>query len=467
MAANQAIINAAGQAYSPVKGQYDLSGFVNGIAAVANGVVQRKKAVEARTIKAGKIVIESNINAVQQKTKNIQSALINFEISPEQAQAEVVKIKDELKIVDEIKKEFTKINETGIALNGGLIDENYFLAIKDGSLTDGSNVRINTKFGSYNESTFFKYEDGKLLVLGPNGNMITPTELLAKAKNIPTTALTKDYDNAVSSWQKKPFESGKTSKWASSRDAFTGDIAKLFRNKQVMYTSLVDNNKGFNITNDKNETKNFNWHDYYMEKGLTEDQQFEYNEILNGYDEDVREKVKGQVLVQVMEADKNLMDDVDGFINSMVNHKKPTQQSVIAVVSKPTAKSSFKVEGDLNTKDRKQLYKIASLEQSIEDVKSSKSVEIGKVAARVLGGKLELVRSSDEDNKERYYFRDNALGNTDASGAPLPDKFRSGRFFLRDISDSGFMELMLALIQTQGIDAGDDIYVSYKNHLKK
>ena len=41
--ANQDIIKAAGAAYAPVKGQYDLSGYINGIGAIAEGLVEKRK----------------------------------------------------------------------------------------------------------------------------------------------------------------------------------------------------------------------------------------------------------------------------------------------------------------------------------------------------------------------------------------------------------------------------------------
>ena len=41
--ANETIIKAAGQAYSPVQGQYDISGFVQGVASIAQGLIVRKQ----------------------------------------------------------------------------------------------------------------------------------------------------------------------------------------------------------------------------------------------------------------------------------------------------------------------------------------------------------------------------------------------------------------------------------------
>ena len=43
--ANESIIKAAGAAYAPNPGQYDLSGFIQGITAVAGGLVKRQQEV--------------------------------------------------------------------------------------------------------------------------------------------------------------------------------------------------------------------------------------------------------------------------------------------------------------------------------------------------------------------------------------------------------------------------------------
>ena len=65
--ANQAIINAAGAAYKPVQGQYDISGFVNGVASVAQGLVTRKKLIGARESSADKLYLKTDNKIIQER----------------------------------------------------------------------------------------------------------------------------------------------------------------------------------------------------------------------------------------------------------------------------------------------------------------------------------------------------------------------------------------------------------------
>ena len=179
--------------------------------------------------------------------------------------------------------------------------------------------------------TFFEYdENGVLNGLTPTGDMVPLDQLKAISEKLPTKKLKKEFNNEISSWQIKSFGTGTETRWASSRDEFMKkimvDIFDNGGNKSVMYTALIDNNLGFDLTNSKNETQNFNWHDWYLDpknKALTVEQKAEYDRVLEGYDEDVREKAKGIVLSQIMDGDKSLVSDVKRYLTEMADYKKP------------------------------------------------------------------------------------------------------------------------------------------------
>lgn len=329
--ANQAIIEAAGAAYRPVKGQYDISGFVNGVAAVAQGLVARQKLVSARESSADKLYLKTDNKIIQNKVLNIKEQYKNFNITEKEYQDAIVQIKNDIIKVDQINAILVEKNEEKLALNANPTEENWFLGIRDGSLTDNSYVNITTKYGTLYLDTFFEYdENGVLNGLTPTGDMVPLDQLKAISKKLPTKKLKKQFNNEISSWQIKSFGTGTETRWASSRDEFMKKImVDLFDNggnKSVMYTALIDNNLGFDLTNSKNETQNFNWHDWYLDpknKALNEDQKAEYDRILEGYDEEVREKAKGIVLTQIMDGDKTLVSDVKRYLTEMVDYKKP------------------------------------------------------------------------------------------------------------------------------------------------
>lgn len=470
--ANQAIIQAAGAAYKPVQGQYDISGFVNGIASVAQGLVARKKLIDARQSSADKMYIKTDNKIIQDKVLSIKEEYKNFNITEKEYQNEILKIKNDVLTVEKINKRLADVNKDGLALNAGPIEENYFLGLKDGSLTDNATVQINTKAGSYSIGTFFEYnEDGVLTGMSPQGVMVPLDELLAVSEQMPTKTLKKEYNKTIRNWQKEDFKSGTESKWSSKKNEFMNYVVNdLFgngENKNVMYTSLIDNNLGFDFTNANDVTKNFNWHDFYIKEGLTPDQLEKYNNTLGGYDKDVQEKAKGIVLKQIMDEDNNLMTDVKKFLNQMIEFKKPIKESVVPIVSEPTAFSNFEVKGKLNTTESRALAIISSLETAI-DAASDIDVQTGEVVTTAKGGKIQLIRAPDEDGERVYYFRQNLEGETDSQGQPLPEKRLSPNFITDNLTREGYRTLMLKLIQEAGVPFGGSasIYGQYKYYLE-
>ena len=478
MAANQTIINAAGAAYSPAKGQYNISGFVNGIASVANGLVTRQKSIAKRQSSANKVYVKTDNATLQTRVAGITNQFKNFNINEKQMQSEILRVKEDNATINRINKLLVNVNKEGLALNGGPIEEAWYLGVKDGSLTDGAQVRINTKSGSILKSTFYEYdENGVLLMLAPSGEMLPATEVEAIVEQMPTRKLKEKFNSKMRDWQNDNYGIGKESQWGAKKTSFVGsviqDIFKDGQAKSTMYTSLIDNMSGFDVTNGNNVTKNFNWHDWYLDpknNALTADQKAEYDRILNGYDEDVRDRAKGIVLKEIMDGDKSLMTDVKKFINQIADYKKPEEGvSPIPIISEKTARSGFQVKGELNKSDAEDLAIIGSLEQSIVDVKKMEtSVDIGGVASTAKGGKIELVRGADDEGKETYYFRHDTAGKKDRDGNIIETRL-SAPFLLREISDEGYKKLMLKVIQEAGVRFGGDgsIYKQYETHITK
>ena len=432
----------------------------------------RQKLISARESSADKLYIKTDNKVIQAKVLNIREQYKNFDITEKEYQNEILKIKNDILTVEKINKRFNDINKDGLALNAGPVEENYFLGIRDGSLTDNATVQINTKAGSYSIGTFFEYnEDGNLTVMDPEGMMVPIDELYAISEQMPTKTLKKEYNKTIRSWQKRSFKAGTESKWSSEKNEFMNYIVDdLFgsgENKNVMYTSLIDNNLGFDFTNANDVTKNFNWHDFYIKEGLTTDQLEKYNNTLGGYDKDVQEKAKGIVLKQIMDEDDNLMTDVKKFLNQMIEFKKPIKENIVPIVSEPTAFSGFEVKGKLNRTNSKELAIISSLETAIEEAGASEA-NVGDVVTEAKGGKIQLVRAEDEDGVKVYYFRHDREGETNNQGQPLPEKRLGPKFVIDTLTREGYKRLMLEIIQNAGVSFGGEtsIYGQYKYYLE-
>ena len=396
--ANQTVIEAAGNVYRPVKGQYDISGFVNAVAGVAQGLVARQKLVGARESSADKLYLKTDNKIIQNKVLNLKEQYKNFNISDKEYQEAIIQIKNDIIKVDQINTILVEKNKEKLALNANPTEENWFLGIRDGSLTDNSYVNITTKYGTMYLDTFFEYdENGVLNGLTPTGDMVPLDQLKAISEKLPTKKLKKEFNNEISSWQIKSFGTGTETRWSSSRDEFMKkimvDIFDNGGNKSVMYTALIDNNLGFDLTNSKNETQNFNWHDWYLDpknKALTVEQKAEYDRVLEGYDEDVREKAKGIVLSQIMDGDKSLVSDVKRYLTEMADYKKPLpkEEQTDYVIG-----SEFK---PMKNAETKKLYGAQNL---IDLMKK------GKLGSNVSSRHLPNIYIGETDGKYAFYKR--------------------------------------------------------------
>ena len=379
---------------------------------MAQGLVTRQKLIDARASSADKLYLKTDNKIIQNKVLNIKDQFKKFNITEKEYQDQIVKIKNEIATVDKINKTLTDVNKDGLALNAGPIEESWFLGIKDGSLTKGSSVKIHTSDPEYNlgtmyYDTFFEYnEDGNLTGMSPKGTMVPIDELLAIAEQMPTRALKKEFDLKMSSWQKANFPEGTEARWGAASVEFVTTMAnKIFaqgKNKNTMYTSLIDNNLGFDLTNSKNETKNFNWHDWYLDpknKALTVEQRAKYDEVLGGYDEEVRERAKGIVLSQIMEGDKGLIDDVKRYLTEITEYKKPVakQETPDYILGSEFDPSPYNVP-DYN------INRLLTLFKEGEDGTELGDLEVYR--QDMGGGKIQLKRK----NKQGEAEKDEVLG---------------------------------------------------------
>ena len=121
--ANESIIKAAGQAYSPVQGQYDISGFVQGVGAIATGLIKRSE--EAKKLKSSvdKLSVPTDIAQVGAVVEITKQKIINKELTLSEGVNNLKGIEyDVNKVIPKINAALAKIEEKGLSLSVDGID---------------------------------------------------------------------------------------------------------------------------------------------------------------------------------------------------------------------------------------------------------------------------------------------------------------------------------------------------------
>ncbi len=486
MAANETIIKAAGQAYSPVQGQYDISGFVQGIGAIATGLVKRGE--EAKKLKSSvdKLSVPTDIAQVNSIVTTTKQKIIDKELTMGEGVNNLKSIEyDVNKVIPKINQVLAKLEEKGLSLSVDGIDENYATALKLGELNKP--VIIN---GQSVDLFYDVDKDNNLTVLGPDGFMVRPNVLLARLEAMTTADAKKPANDLITSLIGQDFTPGTTSKFSSSRDAVDTKLNVLFDNKKTLYSFLLDNSNGFSVT-DKNEVttiKKFTEH--YINSGMSDIVDKTTGQTLKQrYDAELakitgaeaKEKAQAMIIKRLMDDDPNLREDVQSFLNSIYELKKPGDKVVENIVTEPTA-TGFKIKGKLNQTESQDFTVINSVEASMNTaLKSIKDGDIVSAPANpgeyntvkeAMGGKALLVRIEDEEGAPgvaRFQWVQNMYGEQNADKTPKIKRLTN--VFTVDpntgLSSKGYQTIMQQLITNvpNGVSYGSRVYNHYNNHL--
>jgi len=485
--ANESIIKAAGQAYSPVQGQYDISGFVQGIGAIATGLITR--AAEAKKLKSSvdKLSVPTDIAQVGAVVEITKQKIVDKELTMSEGVNNLKSIEyDVNKVIPKINATLAKIEEKGLSLSVDGIDENYTTALKLGELNKG--VMIN---GIEVDLFYDINENNELVMLSPDGKMVRPNVLLARLEAMTTSDAKKPVNDLVVKLIGQNFEPGATSKFASSRDAVNTQINDLFENKKVLYSFLLDNPNGFNITDKDEVTTIKKFSEYYIASGMDNIVDETTGQTLKQkYDAamdnikgaDAKQKAQAMIIKRLMDDDPNLREDVQGFLNSIYELKKPGDKIVENIVTDPTA-TGFKIKGKLNQTESQDFTVINSVEASmntaLDNIKAGENVVAAPTNAgeyntqeEAMGGKALLVRIEDDENAPgvaRFQWIQNMYGEQNSDRTPKIKRLSDA--FVVDpnegLSNKGYQKIMQQLITNvpNGVSYGSRVYNHYHNHL--
>ena len=378
--ANQTIINAARAAYTPAK--VDISGYLTGLTAIAQGLVQRKQAGIDRTgelnkaystfdttgmdkalVEEIKKLRQMGIDASKEMqmslpfTKKFKEAKNIYDASLSSAQV----LKEDVKIYNEFK---TKIIEDFTAEVGGKtvlsnISESmspeiqmYLLNVIEGNYTQDFN-RDGVVSEEEKNIKWFKFENGRLNILSMDGASYMPITNFQNTK-FTTADAGEDLSNLLYSFTKKSASDDPTTdeldalinnnalprlmselkKDQNARNSLFFDYEFNTANGMVSFIDFYFNNTSYRqnmsegekpVKIDKtskiaNFVKNNNIGEYnYGKDGITLVEMFEeYEEIKDTLSPEVQRQFKFLLAQAIMENDSDINDDFLDFAKEVM-----------------------------------------------------------------------------------------------------------------------------------------------------
>ena len=482
--ANETIIKAAGQAYSPVQGQYDISGFVQGVASIAQGLIVKKQKADKLKSSVDKLSVPTDIAQVDAIVSVTKQKIIDKEITMGDGVKSLKGVEfDVNRVIPKINSALAVIEDKGLSLSVDGIDENYTTSLKLGELNQP--VMIN---GEEVDVFYQLNEKNELMMLSPDGEMVRPNVLLARLEAM-TTANSKEPANALLlKMIGADFSPGSTSKFGSSKDAINSQMNILFEDKKVLYSFLLDNPNGFDIT-DKNETTiNKKFTEHYIKSGMDNIVDENGTTLKDRYDAalsevagaEAKEKAQAMIIKRLMDDDPNLRKDVQSFLDGIYDLKKPGPLEVAEKnMSEQTSMSKFSI--DLNTLDKSEKQDVVvlnSFENSMNSLKTlideGTQADVGDVITTAMGGKVQLVRVDDDTNGvAQYQYQQNMQGETEGDGKTLKVKRLGNPFSLakdaNSLAPAEYRKVMLEVMSNvpNGVSYGSTVYNYFYEFLGK
>lgn len=316
--ADNAIIQAAGAAYGPMKGEYDISGFVQGFANIAKGLI----AQEQRFTK-GKALLDKKGNLVKTRFGEYRGLLDNvkkqylIDRDLDKATAAVDNIIMGTNSVNALGKLAEDMYEGGsYSADVPPLLKNYLNALRTGDLSTP------IKYGDQELDAFFGFDkNNNPQVLGLDGKYTSVDNLYAILSSY---AKKSDGDNlvkATNSFTTSTYANEEA--WETAAGGLQTTLNSGFKDKKARNAFLLDNQ--INIGLSKSE----NFVDYYIDNKLFGNLEYknkaEFDRVMNSETSTAQEKraVKQLMVSTLMGMDKNIEEDIDEFVTGIITAKKP------------------------------------------------------------------------------------------------------------------------------------------------
>ena len=298
--ADNAIIQAAGAAYGPMKGEYDISGFVQGFTNIAKGLI----AQEQRFTK-GKALLDKRGN------------LVKTRFGEYKATAAVDNIIMGTNSVNALGKLADDMYEGGsYSADVPPLYKNYLNALRTGDLSTP------IKYGDKKLDPFFGFDaDNNPQVLGPDGQYTSVDNLYAILSSYAKKSDGDDLVKSVNSFTSSTYANEEA--WENAAGSLQTTLNSGFKNEKARNAFLLDNQQNIGL----NKSENFV--DYYLDNKLFGNLEYKnkakFDEVMNSETSTAKEKraTKELMVSTLMKIDKNIEADIDDFITGIINAKKP------------------------------------------------------------------------------------------------------------------------------------------------
>jgi hypothetical protein len=395
--ANNAVIEAAKIANQPEAPNGLLTGFVQGIGALATGLIKRaddakKQAKILKNAYTGKTDIKGVADLVyttQQRVKTDPNFTVDDGVERLKSFSYDVNT-----YLPSIEKKFRELSAKGFSNAANPLLENLITSYTLGELDGPINVDFNDGQGQRSYPTFIKPDkNGDLTMLTKDGTYQPFSAALADLESIVDINDGDKGTKFVTNFIGQKYNYGEQSKWQEDSDELMTNITNEMKDPNAKLSMLFDNSvivKG----------KEYNFSNHYMQNGMSKEERETINnglKNLKSKDPRVIERTKAMLVQNIMKDDENLETDIQDYWKSIIDLKKPKKPNAGPAIGEVFDTSISNVE-NYNINRLLTLFK-----------KGSDGTELGDLEIYrqdVGGGKIQLKRK----NKQGEEAKDEVLG---------------------------------------------------------
>ena len=474
MAINKDVVNAAAAAFSPAKGEYDISGFMQGFVAIGKGIAIRDANIKKRTEVVENMVIDTDMEPLKQLFLDKQANILEGKTDLKQG----IKDLKQLQVhanqdLPEIKKFLMAMQNEKFSNAVNPLAANYVEAYLTGQLE--GKVKIVDEFGFESETSTWMMPNAKkdgLLVVGFNNKYVDPAVLNKNLNGMVRIKDSKEADTKTNNYLKRTdltyTENGEgTKKWKTASTTYTDEMLTIFDNDENAFLSFA-----FDRKHTINGVRT-SFNEEYLNNFLDGDEKEKFDELIEEFALNqnppiavsaVSDKAKGLLGMEIMLSDPNLQNDKINYLKMITDSKEPVKPENIQEYNytslpvtgyKPGIKNPALNINKLTKKDKRDYEVIKDIEEMIGGISAGLSET--EVSTTIGAGlKLQLVKKEGTENT--YYFRQNLFGAKGNDGA-LVEKFLSPTF---DITNKKQVRNIMPTILAQyGIRPGETIFEDY------
>ena len=314
--ANNAIIEAAKVANQPQEDGL-LKGFIQGIGALATGMLQRqekakKKAAVLDKAYSGKTDIKSVSDIVYITKQKVKDGDLTVEQGVEALQSFSYDVNKYLPEIDTLMKTFSASGFSNASDSKHTLLQNYVTSYTLGELNQP--IKVN---GKVMDAFIQTDASGNLTMMGANGEQVPFSEVAAELRGMVQTVDGDKGAKFMNNFLGSKFKFGTEGKFEESRDLLLSNLDKSMRDENSKMSMLFDNKyfaKGASHT----------FADHYMKTSMSEEERNEVNsELKKIKDPRAKEKAKSMLVIDIMKEDDNVEEDITSFYDNLIEMKRP------------------------------------------------------------------------------------------------------------------------------------------------